>query len=108
MADEDIGNDANNQPKKPIKQHKVYKNMMKRFLSRKDWEEEEYGPWIYGRHRHKKVEDSFEDGDQSNKEVEGYYPQEDDYDGIDKSGKFYVDRDYAGPLQHYDYSAYNR
>lgn len=48
---------------------------MKRYLSKKDWEDEEYGHYQYGYHRQKNEKpESFEDGDESAKEKEGYMP----------------------------------
>lgn len=41
IANEDVGNDENNQPKQNPKDHKVYKKMTKRFLSKQAFEDEE-------------------------------------------------------------------
>lgn len=117
LANEDLGNDENNQPRRPIKEHKVYKDMMKRFMSKKAYDDEEYGPWQYGYHRHKKATDiSFEDGDENEKEKEGYYPVDGENDGLDERGRWYHDSEYGYPYEYdpryhgrhpYNYDKYN-
>ena len=70
--------------------------MTKRFLAKKDFEDEEYGPYSYRYSRHKDQKDqSFEDGDESEKEKEGYMPQENENDGLDKQGNWYHDHEYG-------------
>jgi hypothetical protein len=69
--------------------------MTKRFLAKKEFEDEEYGPLSYGYVRHKKDKNDFEDGSENDKEKEGYMPQGNDNDGLDKEGNWYHDRDYG-------------
>ena len=86
--------------------------MMKRFLSKKDFEDEEYGPWQMTYARHKKDNDqTFEDGDESEKEKEGYLPTENENDGLDKNEQWYHDKEYAYHIRNmmpYDYDRYNK
>jgi hypothetical protein len=92
--------------------------MMKRFLSKKDFEDEEYGPLQYGLQRHKHQDSSFEDGEESEKEKEGYFPQENENDGLDSRGRWVHDREYGYPYEYnpryhgrnggYDYDKYNQ
>jgi hypothetical protein len=86
--------------------------LTKRFLSKKDFEDEEYGPYQMTYTRHKTEKDpTFEEGDESEKEKEGYLPNENENDGLDKNGQWYHDQEYAKHIRYmtpYDYNRYNK
>lgn len=62
--------------------------------------------------RHKTEKDpTFEEGDESEKEKEGYLPNENENDGLDKNGQWYHDQEYAKHIRYmtpYDYDRYNK